>query len=172
MIIYPRRVISNREVCILLLFLIKKKNRQVNTCLWRMIRIYKRRMMSMKKRAIIIINENHSMMDEQKSIIEERYYNYEFLKVPAQGWTLEEMNSIVEKISTMELKGEYLDIVFVSPVPYMIRELTRREILFLNEYAEQTNMFVRVFHNDVREKKELPDGRIISVVAQTGWQLV
>ena len=127
----------------------------------------------MKKKAIIIINETHSMMDEQKSIIEERYQNnYEFLKVPAQGWTLEEMRSIVEKISTMELKGEYLDIVFVSPVPYMIRELTRKEVYFVNEYAEQTNMFVRIFHNDVREKKELPDGRIISVVAQTGWQLV
>jgi len=126
----------------------------------------------MRKKAIIIINENHSMMDEQKSIIEERYQNYEFLKVPAQGWTLEEMRSIVEEISSMDLRGCYLEVVFVSPVPFMIRELTRREILFLNEYAEQTNLFVRVFHNDRREKKELPDGRIIQVVAQTGWQLV
>jgi len=124
------------------------------------------------KKALVIINENHSLMTEQKQILEKNYSSIEFLKVPAQGWKLEEMRSIVEEISSMDLKGYYLDIVFVSPVPYMIRELTRREIFFVNEYAEQTNMFVRVFHNDVREKKELPDGRIISVVAQTGWQLV
>jgi len=28
-----------------------------------------------------------------------------------------------------------------------------------------------LLHNDRREKKELPNGRVISVVAQTGWQL-
>ena len=27
-------------------------------------------------------------------------------------------------------------------------------------------------HNDRREKKELPNGKVIMAVAQTGWQLV
>ena len=31
---------------------------------------------------------------------------------------------------------------------------------------------VLVFHNDKRQKRELPNGKIISVVAETGWQLV
>jgi hypothetical protein len=28
-----------------------------------------------------------------------------------------------------------------------------------------------VFSNDTREKKELPDGKVISVLAKTGWYL-
>ena len=117
-------------------------------------------------KAIIIINETHSMMDEQKSIIEERYQNYEVLKVPSQGWTLEEMRKIKSKIweEYMNSSGE-MNIIFISPIPYLIKELALLG-------AEFTSFSVLVMHNDVREKKELPDGRIISVVAQTGWQLV
>ncbi len=117
-------------------------------------------------KAIIIINETHSMMDEQKSIIEERYQNYEFLKVPSHGWTLEEMKEIKSKIwkEYMNSSGE-MNIVFVSPIPYLLKELASLGTNF-------PSFNVLVMHNDRREKKELPDGRIISVVAQTGWQLV
>lgn len=31
---------------------------------------------------------------------------------------------------------------------------------------------VLIFHNDNREKKELPGGKVVSVVSQTGWQLI
>jgi len=31
---------------------------------------------------------------------------------------------------------------------------------------------VHIFHNDNREKKELPNGKIIHTVAQKGWVLV
>ena len=127
-----------------------------------------------RTQVLVVMNENHSLLPEQKRILETEYDEYQILPVPADGWTLEEMNSKVEEISTMELhEGKYyLDIVFVSPIPYMIRELTRREVYFVNEYAEQTNRFVRIFHNDKREKKELPNGKIIQVVAKEGWQLV
>lgn len=117
----------------------------------------------MKAKALIIINENHSMMDEQKSIIEERFgQKYEVLKVPAQGWTLSEMKRVKEEIwvEYMNSDGE-MNIIFISPVPYLLKTLSA--LLGDN---------ILVFHNDRREKKELPDGRIISVVAQTGWQLV
>ena len=129
-----------------------------------------------KKRTqvLVVMNENHSLLPEQEEILKAEYEGFDILSVPTEGWTLEEMDSKVEEISVMELQeGKYyLDIVFVSPIPYMIRELTRREIYFANEYAEQTNRFVRIFHNDRREKKELPDGRIIQTIAETGWQLV
>lgn len=127
-----------------------------------------------RTQVLVVMNETHSLLPEQKRILETEYDGYQILPVPADGWTLEEMNSKVEEISTMELQeGKYyLDIVFVSPIPYMMRELTRKEIFFSGEYAEQSNRFVRIFHNDRREKKELPNGRIIQVVAQTGWQLV
>ena len=127
-----------------------------------------------RTQVLVVMNETHSLLPEQKEILEREYEEYQILPVPAEGWTLEEMDSKVDEISTMELQeGKlYLDIVFVSPIPYMMRELTRREIYFANEYAEQSNRFVRIFHNDRREKKELPNGKIVQVVAQTGWQLV
>jgi len=31
---------------------------------------------------------------------------------------------------------------------------------------------IRVLHNDNRQKKELPNGKIIMTVAETSWQLV
>ncbi len=113
-------------------------------------------------KAIIIINETHSMMDEQKSIIEERYQNYEFLKVPSKGWTLEEMKEIKSKIWEEYMNSdEEMNIIFISPIPYLLKELALLG-------AER----VLVMHNDRREKKELPDGRVIQVVAKEGWQLV
>ena len=120
-------------------------------------------------KAIIIINENHSMMDEQKSIIEERYQKYEVLKVPSQGWDIDEM---LDQINKLHIKAceEKNDIIFISPIPLMIRELTEMSICPKSNAKKRYG--VKLFHNDRREKKELPDGRIISVVAQTGWQLV
>lgn len=114
-------------------------------------------------KALIIINETHSMMDEQKSIIEERFGKYEVLKVPSQGWTLSEMKRVKEEIWEEYMNSAVeMNIIFISPVPYLLKTLSA--LLGADN--------ILVFHNDCREKKELPDGRIISVVAQTGWQLV
>jgi len=63
------------------------------------------------------------------------------------------------KQNVSEMKRSGNTIVFVSPIPYMVKEL-----------AKDAN--VLVFHNDRREKKQLPNGKIIQVVAETGWQLV
>lgn len=128
-----------------------------------------------RTQAIVLINESHSLLEDQQRVLEERYEGYEILPIPASGWTLEEMDEKVKEISSMELEeGKlYLDVIFVSPVPYMIRELTRKEIYMPTvEYAEQTHIFVHVFHNDRREKKELPGGKVIQVVAKEGWKLV
>lgn len=129
----------------------------------------------MKKNALVIINENHSLMTEQKEILEKFFSSIEYLKVPAQGWTLEEMDSIIESIKEKSREYDYrnpLTLIFVSPIPYMMIQLTRAEKFCHMDYTHPTGILVRTFHNDRREKKELPDGRIIQVVAQTGWQLV
>lgn len=55
-----------------------------------------------------------------------------------------------------------LAVVFASPVPYLLKELACR-------FGDKR---VRVFHNDHREKVELPNGRVINKVASTGWQIV
>ncbi|WP_269919631.1 hypothetical protein [Caldifermentibacillus hisashii] len=132
-------------------------------------------MLKKQTKAIVVINETHSLLPEQESILTETYGDYEFLKVPTSGWTLDEMNVVIRKLTSTEVRNgkPYLDIVFVSPIPYLIMELTRREQNIASaEYVEDSGITVRVFHNDQREKKELPNGRIIQVVAKTGWQLV
>ena len=101
----------------------------------------------------VIINEQHTLLKEQRDIIEKNFFEWDTLLVPACGWTLKEMKDVFEKLKEEE-------VVFVSPVPYLIRELA------LNGNK------VHIFHNDHREKKELPGGKIIQIISQTGWQLI
>jgi len=106
------------------------------------------------RKAIVIINEQHKLLLEQEEILNKNYRNnWECLKVPADGWNLEEIKNKVK-----ELKGNI--IIFASPIPAMIK------------FAMLAGIEVRIFHNDNREKVELPNGKIISRVAQEGWQLV
>lgn len=84
----------------------------------------------------------------------------------------------------MEVKDEILDIVvdvgidivFLSPVPALIIELA--EWAFYEKGYRyglgmgNLDVDVKVMHNDFREKKELPNGKVISVVAEEGWELV
>lgn len=127
-------------------------------------------------KAIVIINETHSLFPEQENILRERFEEIEFVKVPASGWTLEEMRKIADDLhKRIPWDGESA-IVFASPIPYLLRELT--EMAISAEMGDDYDVYTKnlydvlVFHNDHREKKELPDGRIIQVVAATGWQLV
>ena len=113
--------------------------------------------------ALVIMNENHSILPEQHTILYEKYGEYSILKVPAEGWTLEEMEEIITSIRNTASKSNVIEVIFISPVPYMIMELAR---------SENTGVYTRVFHNDHREKKELPNGKIIQVVSKEGWQLV
>jgi len=100
----------------------------------------------------VVLNEQHSLMPNQEEVLNEEYKSWEIFGVPAGGWTAVEMEEKVE-----ELKGDV--VIFASPVPALMALLAR------------TDTF-RVLHNDRREKKELPNGRIIMTVAKTGWQIV
>ncbi len=131
----------------------------------------------MKKRLTVIMNENHTLLPEQERILKERfpYLDPEFLFVPATGWTKEEMDQVAASFKEAAIGPDrYLSqyIVFVSPIPYLLRELTRAEFSPYPECSIHSGIWAYVFHNDRREKKELPDGRIIQVVAQEGCQLV
>lgn len=130
-----------------------------------------------KKRLVVIINENHKLLPEQEHILKEMFPGLkpEFLFAPATGWTKEEMDEIVASFREATIGPERYhkqDVVFVSPIPYLLRELTRAEIDVYPEWSVDTGIWVSVFHNDRREKKELPDGRVIQVVAQSGWELL
>jgi len=134
-------------------------------------------------KTIVIINEQHSLLPEQKEILKERFGSWKTIEVPASGWELDEMKEVKEKLyrKLAEIKGNNIllkeydnTVVFVSPVPYLIKELSlKSQSGDWGDNPNKVQLFkVRVFHNDRREKKELPNGKVISVVAKTGWELV
>ena len=110
----------------------------------------------------VIINEQHTLLPEQESILTEKFGTWLTLLAPTTGWTMEERDIICDT-----LRG---NVVFVSPIPGMILDLAGRASFEACNHGSQT---VRpwVFSNDTREKKELPGGKVISVTAQTGWYL-
>jgi hypothetical protein len=118
----------------------------------------------------IIINEQHSLLPEQEKILNTQFNSWEFYKVPANGWTLPEMKEIAKSLAND-------NVVFCSPVPVLLAELAKNAG-FQDACSKVENGFsgqvpsVFVFHNDRREKKELPNGKVIFVIAKEGWQLV
>ena len=127
-------------------------------------------------------------MVEQEQIIKNIFSDYETVSIPVNGLTLTKMKELVDKLHYLASGAEVHEIgnkksvnypaippnnavVFVSPIPYMLMELSRKSI-YCDISGKQELYKVLVFHNDRREKKELPDGRIIQTVAETGWQLV
>src|SRR5690606_33351270 len=100
----------------------------------------------------------------------------EKITIPASGLNLQEQKELVK-----ELTQKDGNIIFVSPIPAMMVLLSRE--LAKMEYCKgeaDTKCLpsgcpiikVYTFHNDRREKKELPNGKIIFTVAKEGWQLV
>lgn len=123
-------------------------------------------------RNIIIINEAHSLLSEQEKILKEKFGTYEFLHVPKNGWSKEDQQKIAKK-----LINEGGNIVFISPVPMLMALIAfykgyGRAGIETGQPLMGWDINLYLFHNDKREKKELPNGKIIQVVAQTGWQLV
>ena len=120
----------------------------------------------MKNKAVVIINEQHSLMQDQIDLLNAQFDSYECLDVPTQGWTYEQMqdvtNDLYEKL--LEKYDEYFVVVFASPIPALLK-------MVLCAFECEVN-HVLVFHNDNRDKKELPNGKIIFTVTKTGWQLV
>ena len=108
----------------------------------------------------VILNEQHQLMQEQQEILNNRFGEWEIVSVHQNGWTLDEQKKIGE-----DLLGN--TVVFASPIPFLMKHLA-----YCSGYGEDDHTQVLVFHNDERQKKELPNGKIIQVVAETGWQLV
>ena len=111
----------------------------------------------------VIINEQHSLLNEQMSILCSRFPGFETLLVPATGWDYDTQMREAAKLSGR--------VIFVSPIPLMIKALTKRIKTGTVVFPDGDVLDVLIFANDRREKKELPNGKTISVVAKTGWYL-
>jgi len=126
-------------------------------------------------KTLVIINEQHKLLTAQEQILNEKFKDWEFLKVPASGWTLKDIREIENKLKTSH---GIESVVFVSPIPVLIASLSAR-VGFDHGFAHNPNAnhvgespAIFIFHNDKREKIELPDGRIINKIADDGWQLI
>lgn len=119
-------------------------------------------------KAMVILNEQHSLTDDQVWVLDEDFDEFELYPVPADGWTLAEQIKHVRILESMVLEGgfegETIVVVFASPIPAMIK--------LCMHLFKKPNHAVKIFHNDRREKEELPNGKIIHKVAKEGWQLV
>jgi len=121
----------------------------------------------------VLLNEQHSLLKEQEQILNEKFGDsWEILSVPSKGWSIKEMDEIIRK------EFSYWEVaVFASPIPYLIKRLSFRcgaqHVDFIEGLDLRLNAGqVFIFHNDKREKKELPNGKVIFTVAKTGWKLV
>jgi len=106
----------------------------------------------------IIINEQHTLLPDQQRLIDERteeYDSIEEVKIPSCGLNLSEMYDLLDRLDPSKNM-----LLFVSPIPAMMSFIAQNGDPFL------------VFHNDRRNKKELPNGKIIYTVAKEGWVIV
>ena len=103
----------------------------------------------------LIINEQHTLMPQQEQLLKDTFGTWDTIKVPADGWTKKQ----IELIAYTHFEDDD-EIILASPIPYLIKELMLRCV------------DVHILHNDTREKKELPGGKIIYTVAKEGWVLV
>jgi hypothetical protein len=120
---------------------------------------------------LVVLNEQHTLSPQQKELLDKKFQGWEPFLVPAAGWTkkrIEELsrNNLDRRVETQDA------IVFASPIPLLISRLVH-EVAFSNFHqSPMWGVSVWLFHNDQREKKELPNGKTIQVVAQEGWEVV
>lgn len=134
------------------------------------------------KQAIVIINGSHSLLPEQEEILNKNYSLWEVQTIPPEGLTLDQQLNLATLLFGEGGRCEGWDAVFASPVPALLNTLAHAA----GSWAHEVNLnyrphtfrvrAVRVFHNDRRVAREIPDGRggvkLIHTVAAEGWQLV
>jgi len=89
---------------------------------------------------------------------------YSLHLIPNEGLTYDQMEVEACKLQDIASEKEAV-LVFASPVPALIK-ITLLQECYIGGAT------VLLFHNDKREKKELPNGKVISVTAKDGWKLV
>src|SRR5690554_2567031 len=102
------------------------------------------------KQVFIVMNEQHSLLDDQKRALDEKFGDAELEQVlaPASGWSKAEMDEVIRELclELVQAKPKFSDnpkmanyydftygkkptaIVFLSPIPYMVKELTRKAV--------------------------------------------
>ena len=105
---------------------------------------------------LVVINEQHKLLPQQQELLTELYGEdgWERFNIPFEGVTAGEMETWIPFLVENNP-------IFASPIPLLIGLVAEKK----------HGLGFAVLYNDHREKKELPNGKIIMTVAQTGWQL-
>ncbi|MDZ5005859.1 hypothetical protein GNF40_06875 [Clostridium perfringens] len=112
--------------------------------------------MSIKNCKVIIVkNEQHTLLKEQKVILESKFSEYEYLNIYKEGISIKEQLEIIKYL----LKKK-VDIIFLSPIPLMLGKLSK--------YSQNS---VYVFTNSKRNKSE-KNGKITFNIENSGWKLL
>ena len=122
-------------------------------------------------KTIIIINEQHSLLPQQEQLIRKKLgQEIELKKIPSEGINRQEIEELAKELGLLH----NVNIVVVSPIPLLLARLAYccGEYDTLAMYGGGPGNPVYILHNDKREKKELPNGKIISVTAQEGLELI
>lgn len=121
--------------------------------------------------ALVVLNEQHSLLPQQKEILDKNFSYWEIYRISKNGMTVQEQKNLVDMFCRRLPKDTA--IVFASPIPLVIAKLAYmvgRDDQFYKDnevgVTKETRLFI--FTNDKREKKEFPDGRI---VLTDGWTL-
>lgn len=100
----------------------------------------------------VVINETHSLFPQQEEILNSQFGSFERIDIPNEGLNLQGIKQLAE-----DLEG---GVVVASPIPALFTFLSRER----KEFS--------VFHNDKRDKKTLPNGKVIHTVAKEGWVIL
>ena len=117
----------------------------------------------------IIINEQHTLLPQQVEVIKHIFdpaaYRHILVKVPAQGWDRLEQDACISMLEGV--------VLFISPIPRMIKLLSEDALLnqFQMKHSISKVTLTTVLCNDTREKVELPNGKIIHKISETGWYI-
>ena len=107
---------------------------------------------NLDKIATVVINEQHTILPDQQRLLDE-FDEVTIQKIPYDGLNADQQETLSARLCLRP------NVIFISPVPYLMC------LVVANARGG-----VWVMHNDLREKKELPNGKVISVTAKEGWQ--
>jgi len=124
---------------------------------------------NMRHKLFIIKNKDHSIRTEYFSIIDEfrnkiTPTDMELINAPVNGWNIKQMNMVVIKIKEESYNYDKITVIFISPIPYLIREISM--------LSGQNNKFdVKLFHHDKRVKS-VYNGRYVQKIRNSKIELV
>ena len=120
-------------------------------------------------KAIVILSEQHSLFPQQITLLDAMFESWHIEQIPAAGINQAEIRELAKNLASEMVFDT--QIVIGSPIPLLLKLLSW-EAGYLTMEGAGGEYSVSVFHNDHRDKKELPGGKIIQVVSKTGWELV